>query len=1095
MWVTYPATEEDVESLLKKTVPTLQKQKLISLRCSICLFPCVALPDVGYMRRKSAAQLTDQDCESYADEDAYDVGEDNQYRDCPGGFGRMNFVVPYKPSKNVTWSSIPNPFAVSKWSLLYGARTVDGEYAKFLYRDCVLMIVASIACSPALLQLFGVIDLGPSLFIAWIPVFCVYMVVFLVEAYLHFVAPLSIKNGRRRRVLVHIFAAIYICMASLSVYGSTVTCEQAEGVFGAIWGDRATDAPQVACASSVANFSFILIILFVLVLNPNPLFIALLVPLRLACMGFGRMIPDLPSTLTEDSTVRVLRFVSSALADVVGIALMVARDAMQRDTFQQLLQTAIETERSVRIARETDNLLFAMVPPAVLPRLIQEEGDIVDSTPYCSVLFSDIAGFTAWSSTRTAYEVVSMLNVLCVEFDAYSADPHSGVEKVKTIGDAYWAQSGLPIPTQAHASNLINFARKMLLAVAAGNEQHPEWGGVQIRIGIHSGTAKAAILGSRQWSYEVFGETSELANEVEASGVPGSICVSGTTMHFLADDSSLKFTHSNIPRCTLQTSDGPLEVFELAFTTPSGASQGSGSRKPSMAHSQPSDRVSMLREAFTTLDDGLPKREGLSVEERSKFLGRRVQASRNAHGAENDFAAALNDELILNEINAKYTQRRFRFILLEFSDPVAEQEFGQLRSEKQQSTRKVARIGTLLFMILIFISLGVHRNASVPVATYVLLGIVTLTFLVLAIVCFAVKTPTRTYALVDEVVHCITGTVLIVALGIIDGDVFVGNNVAFVHTIIEAGYAFNVAGYNAIGYVAASFVFNTVPAIAFSTRLPDLGIMISYYITAVVLLSITAFNNEKRYRRQLHAERVAQHLTGVIKTQETARLALLESVAPSHVIAPLQKWISPEVAMDPLQSIHQDYPAISVAFVKMYHRDASIELTDWLLDAHRRVDELLATGDFPAFIKIKTIGNAVLLAGCFDESHSVSPQESASQLTEAVRHMINDFKMRNVILHAGLHHGPVVGAVLGLNRLAFDIFGDTVNTASRTLTSGVASCLGEEHHDTLSSIAHCTDNFFNLLPASKAQSQFHQQPIELLAKGKGTLIVYRMIGE
>lgn len=171
---------------------------------------------------------------------------------------------------------------------------------------------------------------------------------------------------------------------------------------------------------------------------------------------------------------------------------------------------------------ETDALLRNILPDSVADRLKAKPGEIVaDSHDEVSVLFADISGFVALARSLGAARVVEMLNQMVSEFDGLAA--RHGVEKIKTIGDAYMAVAGLPEPAADHACRLTGMALDMLATV----ERIRETTGLQLRmrVGIASGPVMAGVIGTKKFSYDVWGDPVNLAARLEGLSSPGRILV------------------------------------------------------------------------------------------------------------------------------------------------------------------------------------------------------------------------------------------------------------------------------------------------------------------------------------------------------------------------------------------------------------------------------------------------------------------------------------------------------------------------------------------------------------------------------------------
>jgi class 3 adenylate cyclase len=161
---------------------------------------------------------------------------------------------------------------------------------------------------------------------------------------------------------------------------------------------------------------------------------------------------------------------------------------------------------------------------------------IADLFPHCTVLFSDIAGFTAWSSAREPTQVFTLLENVYGAFDAIAA--RRGVFKVETIGDAYVAVVGLPEPRDDHAVVMAKFARDcrlqmMELVRDLEKSLGPGTGDLKLRFGLHSGAVTAGVLRGQKSRFQLFGDTVNTASRMESTGVPHQIQASSTTAELL----------------------------------------------------------------------------------------------------------------------------------------------------------------------------------------------------------------------------------------------------------------------------------------------------------------------------------------------------------------------------------------------------------------------------------------------------------------------------------------------------------------------------------------------------------------------------------
>jgi class 3 adenylate cyclase len=176
------------------------------------------------------------------------------------------------------------------------------------------------------------------------------------------------------------------------------------------------------------------------------------------------------------------------------------------------------------------------LPQKIAQRLKAGEEHIADAFPNVSVLFADMVGFTAMSRTMTASALVEVLGNLFSRFDLIT-EKH-GLEKIKTIGDCYMLAGGVPEPSDDHAHAAIDAALDMCVAL---EDMHEKTGGaLRMRIGVHSGPIVAGVIGLRKFTYDLWGDTVNVASRMESTGSPGRIHVSANTAELIRNDFQLE---------------------------------------------------------------------------------------------------------------------------------------------------------------------------------------------------------------------------------------------------------------------------------------------------------------------------------------------------------------------------------------------------------------------------------------------------------------------------------------------------------------------------------------------------------------------------
>jgi class 3 adenylate cyclase len=225
------------------------------------------------------------------------------------------------------------------------------------------------------------------------------------------------------------------------------------------------------------------------------------------------VVPVLWLTIADDRPlVAVLR---NSLPDVALLATVwllgeTIRGRQEVDRERRALDA--ERERSER-------LLLNVLPASIASRLKTEPGPIADRYQDVSVLFADIVGFTRRSAGLPAEVIVACLNELISELDALARE--RGLEKVKTIGDAYMVAGGLPEPREDHVAAVADMALAMLDVVSDRNG--PDGTPLEIRVGIDAGPVVAGVIGTDKFAWDVWGDTVNTASRMESTGVPDRI--------------------------------------------------------------------------------------------------------------------------------------------------------------------------------------------------------------------------------------------------------------------------------------------------------------------------------------------------------------------------------------------------------------------------------------------------------------------------------------------------------------------------------------------------------------------------------------------
>jgi class 3 adenylate cyclase len=229
---------------------------------------------------------------------------------------------------------------------------------------------------------------------------------------------------------------------------------------------------------------------------------------------------------------------ASLLVDafIFSAALMVSLLALRRleqSRRRVFYQDVVITKQSAALRLEKDRadaLLLNVLPESISSRLLAGELTIADAYPAVTVLFADIVGFTSLTARLPAADVVRMLDRLFARFDELVAE--RGLEKIKTIGDAYMAAGGLTEPLVDHAARVVDLGLAM---IEAASRESDGIGELQLRVGVHSGPVIGGVIGHQKFAFDIWGETVNISSRLESQGIPGRLQVSARTWRDVKD--------------------------------------------------------------------------------------------------------------------------------------------------------------------------------------------------------------------------------------------------------------------------------------------------------------------------------------------------------------------------------------------------------------------------------------------------------------------------------------------------------------------------------------------------------------------------------
>ncbi|XP_055371012.1 adenylate cyclase type 9 [Condylostylus longicornis] len=309
----------------------------------------------------------------------------------------------------------------------------------------------------------------------------------------------------------------------------------------------------------------------------------------------------------------ILRILLQISVHLIGLHVLVMNIVRWRGTFMKVGQNLLVRRQLEMEKQLKEKMIHSVMPPKVANMLLKEGGanGLDDSTenntetsyenfmrprpsndvkslfrPFhmssmdnVSILFADIVGFTKMSSTKTAEQLVEILNDLFERFDDLCN--LNGCEKISTLGDCYYCVSGCPEPRPDHAICCVEMGIGMIEAMRCFDAQRGE--GVKMRVGVHTGTVLCGIVGTRRVKFDVWSNDVTLANKMESTGKPEQVHISEETSSFLGDAYFLEegeevFGHRTYfvvgRRTSRNSSITPISKSECNHLTPDGYING-----------------------------------------------------------------------------------------------------------------------------------------------------------------------------------------------------------------------------------------------------------------------------------------------------------------------------------------------------------------------------------------------------------------------------------------------------------------------------------------------------------------------------------------
>ncbi|KAF7284873.1 adenylate cyclase 3 [Rhynchophorus ferrugineus] len=831
-----------------------------------------------------------------------------------------------------------------------------------------------------------------------------------------------------------------------------------------------------------------------------------------ALMGLSKV----QMQLTEQHTANLILLLTS---NILGLTSYLVEDKQQRRAFletRQSLEVKLVIEEQ---SAEQERLLLSVLPEHVAVQMRQDldQADSQFKKIYMSrhenvsILYADIVGFTAISSTYSAQELVKMLNELFARFDKL-AEKYQQL-RIKILGDCYYCISGAPIERPDHAVLCVHMGLSMVKAIKY--VQQTTNSPVDMRVGIHTGAVLAGVLGQRQWQFDVYSKDVELANKMESSGMAGRVHISATTLSFLNGEFEVEPAYGEKRDETLRIA-GLKTYFIVKVLKPF----------------EPQKEIQNGETTIVPDADSCVISELKTIEEKSLSNGSEPVRSREDSA---EFKSRLRKELVSRDGHMELAKNT-KLVTLSFTDPSKEKSY--YRHIETSSSFM------LTMFVIVRIAIGICINSILPSnfcagPTYLFENCF---FFLLVLMAIIEDIPRMAYCFPvwkeSMILRMVLATLCILSLGVmnsLDTVACINMNItacALVDDINEGCWYPSYFSYFGVLILIASSLPACLPYL-WKTFLMIVVTIIQCCIN-LFLIGSSPENEDNPSSQWTSLSKGKYTLSGLLvsstaalaivarHTEQIARVlflwrseveeqrdcaedlkrrneALVYNILPPHVAAHFMG--NRNRSHDELYS--QSYEEVGVLFASMPNfsdfyseetvNNQGLECLRFLNEVISDFDALLELPQYQDIIKIKTIGSTYMAASGLNPSRQIKPDdptqirwahlsllvEFALDLKKALQ-SINEQSFNHFVLKLGINHGPITAGVIGARKPHYDIWGNTVNVASRMESTGKAGCIQvtEETCQILQSFGY----------------QFEQRGL-VAVKGKGQLMTYYLLGK